>query len=672
MRMPDRIGIIHGVLVIFAIALIAKAAYEQIYRGSYWAAQGQRQHYSVLNLPAPRGEILDERGDTLVESRTLSQVSIAPREVKSPHLVQEFLEKIGATERWRRAAADTDRKWVELPGRFPVEEVAQYSHVAGVYTKTTMERVYANSAGIRRIVGKVDPRTGEPLDGIELMFDEVLQGGEGTSRVARDHRGRRLLTGREIESPQPGNSVQLTINRGLQDITERAISDAVDSLNATGGDIVVLDPHTGNILAMASKRIDPRATANTAITEPYEPGSTLKPFFAADLLTRNLAKSGDIIDTYNGRWNYEGRVITDVHKAQELSLFDVIKYSSNIGIIRFTQRMSHRDMYTLLRDLGFGTPTGVPLPAEAAGTLREPARWSKRSAASLAIGYEIAVTPLQLATAYGAIANGGLLMQPNLIKEIRRPDGTIVHKSRPKPLRRIMPPEIATEIQGMLREVVEGGTGRRASLTTIDIAGKSGTARRTIGGKYVPGAYTASFVGLFPSDNPQYVVVAKLDNPSGAYYGGTVAGSVLNVVLRAAVAARDASLDLQTLAGSIHDPRPDTSPAGVRAALAKKRSDSIRRAAAPPLPVAVEKEPDPRTSSSYVVKLPWVPRYAPVGATVRPVPSVSGLTVRSAVRVLHSAGFRVELNAGTGPLETVPAQGTLWMPGRVVKLRGGQ
>lgn len=670
--MPKRQTIIHSVLIVFAIALIGKAGYEQLLRGSHWKAQGQRQHYSLRNLPAPRGEILDEKGDTLVESRTLTKVSIAPREVKSPDKITELLERIGAEKKQIRDALDTQRKWVEIKGKHPVEAVAPYVNIRGVYAKTSMERVYANSAGIRRIVGKLDPRSGDPLDGVELMLDDILTGDTGSVRIARDSRGRQIHSADEVQSAVPGYTVTLTINRNLQDITERAIADAVDSLGASGGDIVVLDPHSGDILAMASKRVDPRALANTAITEPYEPGSTLKPFFAAALLSRKLARTDEIMDTYNGRWSLEGRVITDVHKASQMSLFDIIKYSSNIGIVRFTQRLKHADIYTVLRDLGFGMPTGIPLPAESNGTLREPALWSKRSAASLVMGYEIAVTPLQLANAYAALANGGELLQANLIKEIRTPEGQVVYTGKRRALRRVMSKEIADSVQLMLRDVVEGGTGRRASLATIDIAGKSGTARRVVAGKYEQGAYTASFVGLFPSDNPQYVVVAKLDNPKNGYYGGTVAGSVLNVVLRAAVSSRDASLNLHNLASSMHDPRPDTTPAGLRIAAQKRRSDSIRRAAEPPPNSPLEKDMDPRTGSSYIVKLPSLPRYSPVGATVRPVPAVSGLTFRGAVRALHSAGFRVEVQSGTGPLQTTPSEGTLWMPGRVVKLRGGE
>jgi len=235
-----------------------------------------------------------------------------------------------------------------------------------------------------------------------------------------------------------------------------------------------------------------------------------------------------------------------------------------------------------------------------------------------------------------------------------------------------MTPQVAAEIRQMLRDVVAGGTSTKADLATFDVAGKSGTARRNVGGHYAAGQYTASFVGLFPEEDPQYVVLVKLDNPQNGYYGGVVAGSVTNVVLRAAVAARDAALDVGQLASTVHAPRPDTTPSGraaerLRLAQAKRAdsaaavADSVRRVAvAPP-------DTDPRTSESFVVKLPARPHTAPPASSPRPVPNVVGLPLRQAVRSLHAAGFRVELVRGAAPVP-VPAVGTLLRGGRVVKL----
>ena len=284
------------------------------------------------------------------------------------------------------------------------------------------------------------------------------------------------------------------------------------------------------------------------------------------------------------------------------------------------------------------------------------------------MGYEIAVTPLQVVTAYSAIANGGELLEPHILKEVHSPSGDVLYAEHRRVVRRVMTPAVSATIRQMLRDVVAGGTSTKADLQTFDVAGKSGTARENVHGHYIE-AYTASFVGLFPDDHPQFVVLVKLDRPQNGYYGGIVAGGVTNIVLRAALAARDAALNLSELASSVHAPRPDTSLAGREAARAHAVAESLRLAATPPRPVIAQApvDSDPRTSASYVMELPFVHRVAPVVATVRPIPDVAGLPVRAAVLTLHQAGFRVQIVQGTLPA-TNPVAGTLWMPGRVVKL----
>jgi len=663
---------VHASLVLFALALIVKAGYEQLYRGSYWKRIGARQHYAATGLPAPRGDIQDESGETLVESREVTRLSIAPREVRDRAQLARLLAAAGVDARFVKMAVDVHRKWVDIPGTFLPAEIAPMLGEHGVYAKPAMDRVYSTSVGIRRIVGRVGP-DGTALDGVELTMDSLLTGDTSTVRVARDKSGRPLAAPPGSEEPRPGDTVVLTINRGLQDICDRALADAVDSLHADGGDIVVMSPKTGEILAMSSNRADPAAVANTGITEPYEPGSTVKPLVAARLLMLGRAKPDEQVNTFGGHYTLNGRQIDDAeeHPAM-MSLAEVIKHSSNVGIVMFGERLTPREKYELFRDAGFGAQTAVALPAESPGVLRDPSRWSKQSEASMSMGYELAVTPLQLASAYSAIANGGELLEPHVVKEIRDPDGALRYVAKRHVVRRIMTPQVAAEIRQMLRDVVTGGTSTKADLATFDVAGKSGTARRNVHGHYEAGQYTASFVGLFPEEDPQYVVLVKLDNPQNGYYGGVVAGSVTNVVLRAAVAARDAALDVGQLASTVHAPRPDTTPSGraaekLRLAQAKRAdsaaavADSVRRVAvAPP-------DTDPRTSESFVVKLPARPHTAPPASSPRPVPNVVGLPLRQAVRSLHAAGFRVELVRGAAPVP-VPAVGTLLRGGRVVKL----
>ena len=665
----------HGALVVFAIALVAQAARVQIFQGKQWAERARRQQFATGQSRASRGNIFDASGNVLVESREVYRLAVAPTELRETGALVAAMEASGFPKDWIAVATDKSRKWVSLPGLHTASEVASMTGLRGVHAQSVLNREYVNSVGMRRLLGNVDTE-GKPVDGIELSMNDVLSGDTTKSSFARDVRGRRLDTpGESAAIPRAGGNVTLTINRDLQEICEGALAKAVDSLGATGGDIVVLNPRTGDVLAMASRRLG-RTFANTGVTEPFEPGSTLKPFMAAAILERKRATIEEIIDTHGGEWTFNGRTITDEHRAKELSLADVIRFSSNIGIVQFSQRLTPREQYETLRNLGFGTATGVPLPSEADGTLREPARWNRTSAASIAMGYEIAVTPLQLVAAYSALANGGALMEPHLVKEVRSPDGEIVYQAKPRKVRQVFSSEISSTVRKLLISVVDSGTGVRADLATFRLAGKSGTARRTAKGRgYVEGNYTASFVGLFPADDPQFVVLVKLDSPRGAYYGGEIAAPVSAVVLRAAIAARDAALDRGELA--VVEKRvalPDSSN------LAARSMPNVKGKKAPVADALVDADVDDGRSTAAAdamagpvrptarFDLPYARPRLVTQTAPRPVPDVAGMTLRSAVHALHGAGFRVQLVPALGAL-TLPAPGTLLVPGSVVKLQ---
>src|SRR3954469_1567871 len=552
MKRPSRTAILHGFFIVFALTLVGRAAKVQVMEGKQWSARAKRQHFFASSLSAPRGEILDASGKTLVESREMTRVAVALPEVRDTAFVLKALHRAQVDADAVRAAIARRRRWIDLPGLYTTSDVASISRMNGIHLTPVLQRVYASSGGIQKIVGALDNQ-GRPIGGLELSLDTILRGDSGRVRMARDRDGRALDSPDGwTDQPKPGSTVMLTINNALQDICERQLSIAVDSLHADGGDIVVMNPHTGEILALASNRVGRTSFSNTAVTEPFEPGSTLKPFVAASLLERKRARPTDIVDTHNGRLELDGRVINDLHKAAQLSLADVIRFSSNVGIVEFGQRLTPRQKYETFRDLGFGMPLGVPLPAESPGTLREPREWSRQTSASILMGYEIAVTPLQLVTAYSAIANGGELLEPHLVKEIRSVDGKVLYRAETRPVRRVMSGEVARTVQHMLLAVVQQGTATKADLATFEVAGKSGTARRTSEhAGYTTGNYTASFVGLFPGNDPQYVVLVKLDSPKGAHYGGgDIAAPVTQVVLRAALAARDAALNREDLAAS--------------------------------------------------------------------------------------------------------------------------
>jgi len=358
-----RIALVHGALVLFALALIVRAAQVQLLERAQWAARAERQHFASSTVPAPRGNIYDVRGTPLAMSREMTRLSVAPREVASPQALSKALSRLGVPRSAIARAMDTHRAWVPLPGSYLPTDVQEVVSMRGVYSEPVEERVYTERAATRRVVGRVDDRRGEPHGGgggLELTLDSLLSGIDGRTTLARDSRGRKMDQAEEADvEPVAGASVTLTINQELQEISQRALAQAIERTRADGGDIVIIDPHDGGIRAMASERVGDRSFGSPVISEPFEPGSTVKPLFASALLERDLAKPTDSVETENGVYTIEGRTIRDEHPASELSLADVIKYSSNIGIVKFVSRMSEREEFETLRDFGFGTPTGI-------------------------------------------------------------------------------------------------------------------------------------------------------------------------------------------------------------------------------------------------------------------------------------------------------------------------
>ena len=656
-----RIGIVHASLALVACAVIGKAVHVQLVQGDDWAAAARRQHFSAREVPAPRGLILDASGATLATSRELVRIEIAPREVRDSRKLRRALVAAGVDEATALRVVDRRKQWATIPERFVAEDVASISAMRGVYTTPVSDRTYSATGGLKALLGRVD-QNGNALDGLELTLDSVLRGTRGASQFGRDVKGRMLSSPTQPgQSARRGQTVTLTINHELQEIAERSLADAVRRMDAEGGDIVILDPRSGDVLAMAGQRVGVTAPSATGVTEPFEPGSTLKPLIAAALLQRGKVRSTDKVPTRGGTYTLHGRTIHDEPHAGPtpplLTLSDVIRLSSNIGIVQFADRLQPREQFETLRDFGLGMPTGLPYSAEAAGTLRPPSAWSRQSMASLSMGYELSVTPLQLALAYAAIANGGELVEPVLVKEIRSADGEVTYRAKRRVVRRVISPQVATSVRKLLSGVVEGGTAVDADLATYQLAGKTGTPRRTIGGKYEPREYNPNFVGLFPADAPQLVVVVKLTSPKGDYYGGSTAAPLTKTILEAALASRDAALDRSRLGDQ------------QKLAVAPRQAGKARTAVA--TASRAEKAPPVIDSTRTVVlHLPAEPVRKRGTLPPRTVPNVRGLSLRSAVRSLHSAGFRVQLaRDASAPTATEPAPGTLASAGSLVRLR---
>jgi cell division protein FtsI (penicillin-binding protein 3) len=662
MNRSHRIGIVHAALALLALGVLAKTAHVQLVQGRAWSSLARRQHFSASEVPAPRGMILDAAGQTLATTREVVRLEIAPRELRPADVgrMRRALTAAGVPAVVAQRATDRRREWVTLPGSFVAEDVAAVTAMRGVYTTPLSERAYAMSSGMRGLIGRVGA-DGRALDGLELSLDSLLRGSNGSAQLVRDVRGKSLASPtRPGRAARPGHTVVLTINRELQEIAERTLSDAVARMSADGGDIVILDPRSGEILAMAGERRGVRSPAATAVTEPFEPGSTLKPLIASALLARGKARPTDAVSTRGGTYVLHGRTIHDEpHPGPtpaRLTLADVIRYSSNVGIVQFAERLTPREEFEALRDYGLGTPTGIEYAPEAAGTLRPPRAWSRQTPASLAMGYEVSVTPLQLALAYAAIANGGELLAPIVVKEVRTPNGDVRFRSERRVVRRVTSASVAETVRTLLAGVVERGTAVDADLAAYSLAGKTGTPRRTVRGHYAPMQYNPNFVGLFPADAPQLVVVVKLSNPKGSFHGGRTAAPMTKTILQAALAAFDAALDRGQLAA-----------AAARTASVLQAGHPLAQAATP---ARAETRARGDTLRRVVLDLPPATERKARTPGKRSIPDVRGMRLRDAVRSLHDAGFRVQLTRGASSASnTEPAPGALVPPGSLVRLR---
>ncbi len=642
--------------------MIGRAAQVQIVQGAIWSRQAEQQHRTSVEVPAPRGSVLDRSGVELVTSRETFRVSVAPREVRDAEAVTQLLtETLGLDRDLVRDATTSSRPWRVLPSSYPPSVRETLAQVRGLYLEREHRRSYPRGDLARGLLGVV--RDGEAYGGVEQAFDEWLRGTEGRAVLARDPLGQ-PIPGESVlvEQPEEGGQVVLTLDADVQEIGRQALLDAVEKTGARGGDLVITDPRTGDILATVSVQ-DRSTSALSAINTPYEPGSTLKPLTVAGLLEHRLATLDDSVDTGNGHWTVEGRTVSDVHpEGGVMTVAHALAISSNVGVAKAAQAMSPAIQYQTLRDFGLGVPTGVRLPGEGKGTLRRPEGWSRQSSVSLAIGYEVSVTPLQMAMAYGVLANGGRLMEPRLVTEIRDSEGRTIERFPPRTVRQVVSSDVTRQIAEVLVKVVEDGTGTRARLSTFQVAGKSGTTRAWSGGGYQKGDYFSSFVGFFPAEDPQLVVLVKLDRPSGAYYGGATAAPVTRATLESILAAQQTPLNrralveiarAQVLPGADVPPRSAT----------PSRFASLRLAA-----------DGAALGGSGAEAQGWGNRRpeGPDGSTGISVPDVTGLPARVAARRLHALGLRVRWE-GSGPVGLVfPAAGSRLHVGDTVRLASGE
>lgn len=629
-----RLQVVQIAMLLALGALVARAAQVQLFQGRRWATEAEARRTERRVLEAPRGTLFDRHGTPLALTLETYHVGVAPNELRAPVAdAREIARRIGRPLAQVQRALR--RRYAWFGGPFSASQVEPLRRVRGVHLEPVLNRFYPSPDLARAVIGRHG--NGDSPTGLERTLDAWLTGTPGAATVLRDRAGLAYESpARVIAAPVPGHDVVLTLDAELQEIAQRALDDALQRLDADGGDVLMLDPVSAELLAVASRQRDGGARPS-AFVDVFEPGSTAKIFAAAALLVGSSLRAGERVSGEDGTYRLPHREIKDDHPLPSFTLAEAIQYSSNIAMAKFASRLRPAEQFGVLRDFGFGTPTGIEFPAESPGRLRMPRDWTPLSAASLAMGYELSVTPLQLAVAYGALANGGVLMRPTLVREIRRPDGAVRYRHRPEPVRRAVSPEIAARLRELLVGVVAGGTGAGAALTNFPLAAKTGTSRRVVGGRYAPDQYFASFAAIFPADAPQLVLVVKLDHPrKGSYFAAQTAVPVTRAMLEQALSARHVAIDRARL------------------------SNAIPAAAAVPLP-------DDGGVVPYVVPWPYRPD-TPTGVERREIPDVRGRSLREAAHALHRRGFRVSLRGWGTAEHTWPAAGDSARVGSLVAL----
>ena len=643
-----RIAAIQFGFAIGILAVLTRAAQLQIVEAERWGHEAARQRTEKVVLPARRGALYDRNGTPLAITQEFYHIGVAPNELEDIRAAFVLLVRnLGVSAPALNREFQARKRWIYLHGPFNATQVQPLRQVNGVHLTGEYQRFYPSRDLARPIIGGLAPDRPVGGSGLEGALDSLLTGRAGEAVLLKDIAGRRYDSpGRKTRDPVAGNDVTLTIDAELQEIAERGLDDAIAQMRAEGGDVVFLDPNSGELLALASRQAAGGGVPSAStLTDPFEPGSTAKLFTAAALLMRGRVKPADAVSGENGAWNMpvtstgRTRRITDTHAQRgSLTLARAIQVSSNIAMAKFSSRLRPEEQFETLRDFGFGTPTSAEFPGESRGILAFPDRWQPMyTRASMAMGYEFGVTPVQLAAAYGAIANDGILLAPTLVREVRDPAGTLLYRHQPEPVRRVVSSEIAAQLREFLREAAgAGGTGEMAQLANYSVLGKTGTAVRFQNGHYVRGEYTASFAAIFPADHPQLVVIVKIDNPRGNYYGGLTAAPVTRMMLQQALASRRVAIDRGRLTAR----------------------DTVGPEVAKPLAAA------PAGPPPVVVTLPyWAPE---INSAARPVPDVAGRSIREAALALHRRGFRVNLRGLGRVVRTVPAAGENARPGSAV------
>ncbi|MBU4310655.1 penicillin-binding protein [bacterium] len=546
-----RASLIFFFLFAFLLTLTIRLAYLQIVRSPELQGKAQNR-WKPIKIEPQRGIIYDRRMRKLAISLSLNSLYARPKKIENKEEIAEKLSLIlkknpsPILEKLNR-----EKNFVWLARKIPKDlaEEIKGLNIEGIGLTEESKRLYPKGSFACHLLGFAG-LDDQGLEGIELLYNQYIKGTPGWILSTRDARGRSVLSGEyRFYPPSGGYDIILTIDESIQHIAERELEKVYKEQGARSATIIVMDPKTGEVLALANQpsydlnRFEDYPSyiwRNQAVTDLFEPGSSLKIVTAAAALAEDVVKYEDRFYCENGVLRVsKDHVVHDINKYEWLTFSEVIEKSSNIGTIKIGQRLGPLKLYEYLRSFGFGSLTGVDLPGEVRGILRKPREWSDLSMAALPIGHEISVTAIQLATAASAIANGGVLVRPRVVKAVVSKEGRVVKEFEPTSIRRVISQETAYRLTDILKGVTLKGTGTRAQVPGYEVAGKTGTAQKIDPKtkKYSQDKTTATFLGWVPADDPRILILVVVDEPKGlpyegrmVRYGGLIAAPVFKEV----------------------------------------------------------------------------------------------------------------------------------------------
>jgi cell division protein FtsI (penicillin-binding protein 3) len=642
-----RIHVGAAMLAIWAVAIESRLVYLQIVARGDLVKIAERQHLRNQKTPGKRGDILDRRGRVLATSADASSISAVPSAIDDvPGTIAKLCAAFGdCTDRERQSLAQRFAKrnqfaWVRRHVSPEDARKVAALKLDGIGSLKESKRFYPNKELAAHVLGYVGiDNTG--LNGIEFAYDGQIRGKDGTVLVNTD--GNRQVFNRIERPPTSGSTVELTIDQFLQHVAERELHAGVVENRAAGGSAIVLDPRTGEILAMANEpAFNPNTynessddeRRNRAVQDLYEPGSTFKLVTASAAIEEHVVPVDAMIDTSPGYIVVDSGVVHDTSNHGVLSFSDVIADSSNVGAIKIGLRIGAERLGRYVLGYGFGRPASRDFAGESSGIVWDPGKWTEGALAHVAIGYQVGVTPLQMVTAVAAIANGGRLVEPRVVRAMYRANRRYV--VQPKIVRQVITPETAATLTTIMESVVEHGTGTPGRIAGYTIAGKTGTASKLLNGRYSKSDYNASFVGFLPSRDPALAIIVVIDSPHGPnrYFGGPVSAPIFRRIAEAA-------LRYLGLAPTI-DPMP-------------------------PVLVARRSVEGPLRTATDAAAAPVVNLVSDTGDGA--IPDLRGMSARSAIAVLGRLGLSARIAGDGFVVSQTPAPGTPADPGDVCELR---